>query len=157
MYATSTQKRYWIYTPEELHEKRNEINQKYFQQHQSYLESEEQKELFLGTDEEKAFIKIVAETGIRFGKDFKPELPPAVRWTALMYYKRFYLKATPMDYAPKIVILTAHFLAAKVDEFYIKTEHFIKNIKSGDPHKNAEAIIKVIIWIFDSYYILVNI
>ncbi|KAE9555951.1 hypothetical protein FO519_000807 [Halicephalobus sp. NKZ332] len=142
MYATSTQKRFWTFTAEELEAKRDALNQAYIERHRPFLDSDDQISMFLNSDEEKLFCRIVADTGIKFGKEFKPELPPAVRWTALMYYKRFYLKTTPLEYTPKPVMMTCHFLAAKVDEFIIRTEQFVRNLKNGEPDKNAELILK---------------
>ena len=142
MYATSTQKRYWTFTVDELESKRKALNQAYIERHRPFLESDDQLSMFLTAEEEHLFCRIVADTGVKFGKEFKPELPPAVRWTALMYYKRFYLKTTPLEYTPKSVMMTCHFLAAKVDEFVIRTEQFVRNLKNGEPDKNAELILR---------------
>uniref|UniRef100_A0AC34Q9Y1 Cyclin-like domain-containing protein n=1 Tax=Panagrolaimus sp. JU765 TaxID=591449 RepID=A0AC34Q9Y1_9BILA len=142
MYATSTQKKYWTFSVEELENKRVALNKAYIDRHRRYLESEEELALFPTSEDERQFCRIVADTGIRFGKEFQPALPPAVRWTALMYYKRFYLTTTPSDFTPKFIMMTCYFLAAKVDEFNIRTQQFVRNLQYGEPDKNAEIILK---------------
>jgi hypothetical protein len=76
--------------------------------------SEEAAADFLSVEDEADLLKIVSETGIRFGDDFEPKMWPAVKWTAFAYFKRFYLRHSPMEFVPKIIIVACYYLAMKV-------------------------------------------
>ena len=144
MYATSTQKRSWTFASvQQLQEMRAATNRAFIDKYQPFIESPEQLEVFFTTDEEQLLCRVVADTGLRFGQEFSPTLPPAVRWIAFMYYKRFFLKCSVHEYTPKNIMMGCYFLATKVDEFNISTRQFCRNLKSGTPEGNAEFILKL--------------
>ena len=37
-----------------------------------------------------------------FGDSFRPSLWPSVRWTAFVYFKRFFLCQSAMEFSPKV-------------------------------------------------------
>lgn len=102
MYSSSTQKKFWTFSLEELREMRRMANEGY---KRKMNPSEETEPDFLNVNDETDLLKIVTETGIRFGEEFTPQMWPAVKWTAFAYFKRFYLRHTPMEFAPKNIIV----------------------------------------------------
>lgn len=102
MYSTSTQKKSWTFADQEqIDILRIEANNRYKNKYRPFLESADQEEHFLSPADEALLCKIVTQTGIRFGDDFKPTMWPSVRWTAFAYFKRFYLHQSAMEYFPK--------------------------------------------------------
>ncbi|XP_072716841.1 cyclin-H isoform X2 [Ciconia boyciana] len=51
--------------------------------------------------------------------------------TACMYFKRFYLNNSVMEYHPRIIMLTCAFLACKVDEFNVSSAQFVGNLRES--------------------------
>lgn len=51
--------------------------------------------------------------------------------TACMYFKRFYLNNSVMEYHPRIIMLTCAFLACKVDEFNVSSLQFVGNLRES--------------------------
>ncbi|ESO86567.1 hypothetical protein LOTGIDRAFT_167090 [Lottia gigantea] len=60
--------------------------------------------------------------------------------TALVFFKRFYLNNSVMDYHPRDLMLTCIYLSCKVEEFYVPIGQFVKNLK-GDREKFADIIL----------------
>jgi cyclin H len=139
MYPASTQKRFWTFSSvDELREQRRKANEEYRRKLDT---SEAHTADFLTVDDEADLLKIVTETGIRFGEDFNPPMWPAVKWTAFAYFKRFYLRHSAMEFVPKIIVVACYYLAMKVEEFNVSIHDFTKNLKTGTPQSNAEQIL----------------
>ncbi|XP_030049224.1 cyclin-H [Microcaecilia unicolor] len=66
---------------------------------------------------------------LEFCSAFKPTMPRSVMGTACMYFKRFYLNNSVMEYHPRIIMLTCVFLACKVDEFNVSSIQFVGNLR----------------------------
>uniref|UniRef100_A0A2I3GRZ9 Cyclin-H n=1 Tax=Nomascus leucogenys TaxID=61853 RepID=A0A2I3GRZ9_NOMLE len=58
-------------------------------------------------------------------------MPRSVVGTACMYFKRFYLNNSVMEYHPRIIMLTCAFLACKVDEFNVSSPQFVGNLRES--------------------------
>ena len=56
---------------------------------------------FLTPEEEFKFLQYYETRLWDFCRHFRPPLPPNVSATALMYFKRFYLNNSVMDYSPR--------------------------------------------------------
>ena len=54
--------------------------------------------------------------------------------------QRFYLENSVMDYHPRDVMLTALYLACKVEEFNVSIAQFVGNLK-GDRNKAADLVL----------------
>ncbi|XP_040511902.1 cyclin-H [Gallus gallus] len=54
-----------------------------------------------------------------------------IKGTACMYFKRFYLNNSVMEYHPRIIMLTCAFLACKVDEFNVSSAQFVGNLRES--------------------------
>uniref|UniRef100_A0A1I7XC43 Cyclin N-terminal domain-containing protein n=1 Tax=Heterorhabditis bacteriophora TaxID=37862 RepID=A0A1I7XC43_HETBA len=116
MYSTSSQKREWTYTADEISLKR--------------AQSSEEEVLFLSPDEEFKMIRFVEVAAIRFSDSFRPAMWPSVRWTAYAYFKRLFLEWSVMEASPKVVMMACFYLAMKTDEFYVTIDEFVSNLKS---------------------------
>uniref|UniRef100_A0A914IDE1 Cyclin-H n=1 Tax=Globodera rostochiensis TaxID=31243 RepID=A0A914IDE1_GLORO len=143
MYSVSTQKQNWTFQSlDELDQLRISANAKHINRFKSVLAERPDiaNDDFLNAREEAVICRIVSESGIRFGDDFKPEMWPSVRWIAFSYFKRFYLRESAMEYYPKNVMMGCYYLAAKVDEFNISIDNFIDNLRNGTRQYNTETI-----------------
>ncbi|OAE22549.1 hypothetical protein AXG93_1989s1020 [Marchantia polymorpha subsp. ruderalis] len=58
--------------------------------------------------------------------------PNKVQSTAILYFKRFYLKSSVMEHHPKHIMLTCIYLSCKVEEFHFSAEELGKGSKQ-DP------------------------
>lgn len=147
MFPTSSQKRFWTFgSLNELEELRTAANQKYIDRFIPLLSENPdlgEDKNFLTTKEEAIICRIVTDTGIRFGDDFKPDMWPSVRWTAFAYFKRFYLRESVMEYYPKNVMIACYYLAAKVDEFNITIDNFVDNLSNGTRESNMETCLNL--------------
>ncbi|EGT35807.1 hypothetical protein CAEBREN_02046 [Caenorhabditis brenneri] len=142
MYATSTQKREWTYTPEKLAAIRLEINIKFRQKYESVITPEELA-LFVTPEEELRMQRSIEDAALKFADNFRPHIWPSVKWTALSFFKRAFLVWAPMDTSIRMVMMACFYLAMKIDEFYITIDDFVKNMNVGDPRQNAERILKM--------------
>ena len=138
MFPNSTQAGHWMLKNEEdIQIIKSKANMGFIQQQQRRAEC--QKSDFLSEKEESDvefyFLVKMAE----FCNKFQPPMPKYVKGTAVHYYKRFYLHNSVMDYHPKEILVTAVYLACKVEEFNVSIAQFVANIK-GDREK-AEKII----------------
>ncbi|KAI1721652.1 cyclin-H [Ditylenchus destructor] len=126
---------------EEINKLRTEANGKYRSRYLPFLENGDQQNDFLTAAEELLLCRIVTETGIRFGDDFRPALWPSARWIAFAYFKRFYLNQSAMEYFPKNVMMACYYLAAKIDEFNVSIDQFVDNLRNGVRENNIETIL----------------
>jgi len=95
---------------------------------------------FLTQEEAFQLTKFFERKLTEFCAKFKPPMPKGVQGTAIMYYKRFYLNNSPMDYHPKEILVTAAYLACKVEEFNVSIEQFIANI-NGNKERATSVIL----------------
>ena len=75
-----------------------------------------------------------------FCEKFKPPMPRYVKGTAFHYFKRFYLYNSVMNYHPKEILVTAVYLASKVEEFNVSMQQFVANVQG-----NQERATKIIL------------
>ena len=66
-----------------------------------------------------------------FCDKFKPPMPSYVKGTSSHYFKRFYLHNSVMNYHPKEILVTAVYLACKVEEFNVSMQQFIANVQGN--------------------------
>uniref|UniRef100_A0A3P9CAL4 Cyclin-H n=1 Tax=Maylandia zebra TaxID=106582 RepID=A0A3P9CAL4_9CICH len=129
MFHNSSQKKYWIFKSEdELEHMRCKANQKF---RNKALESG--KSMFLQRHEEDVLFRHYERRLLEFCNAFKPTMPKSVVGTALMYFRRFYLSNSVMEYHPRIIMLTCTYLACKVDEFNVSCTQFVGNLVQETP------------------------
>lgn len=68
-----------------------------------------------------------------FCNAFKPVMPKSVVGTALMFFRRFYLNNSVMEYHPRIIMLTCAYLSCKVEEFNVSCTQFVGNLLQESP------------------------
>ncbi|XP_059825337.1 cyclin-H [Hypanus sabinus] len=130
MFNNSTQKKCWIFHSEEILENmRNEANQKFQSKILASGKVAPNDSLpFLEPHEEKVLRKYYEKRLLDFCSAFKPAMPKSVVGTASMYFKRFYLSNSLMEYHPRTIMLTSVYLACKVDEFNVSSSQFVANL-----------------------------
>ncbi|XP_076452516.1 cyclin-H-like [Babylonia areolata] len=141
MFATSTQLNYWTFSGEtELRQLRQEANQNFVQTHGKHMSEQERAAFFLSPPEERLLLRQYEYVLKEFCNKFNPPLPKCILGTSLAFLKRFWINNSPMDYHPKDIMLTAVYLACKVEEFYVPISQFVSNLK-GNREKFADTIL----------------
>ncbi|KAM4879181.1 cyclin-H isoform 4-T4 [Sylvia borin] len=129
MFYSSTQRRCWTFRDEEeLARRRAEGNRR---ARARAAASGKGDPVLLEPQEELALCKYYEKRLLDFCAAFKPAMPRSVVGTACMYFKRFYLNNSVMEYHPRIIMLTCAFLACKVDEFNVSSAQFVGNLRES--------------------------
>lgn len=150
MYHSSTQKKYWTFkNEEELAKLRREVNKKF--RAKVLVSGKVADSIFLETWEEAIICKYYEKRLMDFCSVFKPAMPKSVMGTACMYFKRFYLHNSLMEYHPRIIMFTCVFLACKVDEFNVSSLQFVVNL-----HENSVEQEKVLEQILEYELLLIQ-
>jgi len=137
MFPNSTQARNWMFGDEEvLHKYREKANRAFI----NSFRSQGKEGNFLNMEEEQEVLNYFQVKMAEFCTKFKPPMPKAVKGTSLQYFKRFYLYNSIMDYHPKEVLVTAVYLACKVEEFNVSISQFVSNVQG-----NQERATKIIL------------
>lgn len=140
MFPTSTQKKFWTFSDEvDVARAREKANINFTEKHGEDMSRDEQFNFFLTPIEERLILRQYELQLRDFCRRFQPTQPRCVYATASHYFKRFYLKCSPMDFHPKEILVTCVYLACKVEEFNVSIVQFVANIR-GDREK-ASAII----------------
>ncbi|XP_042343512.1 cyclin-H [Plectropomus leopardus] len=134
MFHNSSQGKYWIFKSEdEVEQKRYKANHKF---RNKILESGKpavSESRFLERHEEEVLFRHYERRMLDFCNAFKPAMPKSVVGTALMYFRRFYLNNSIMEYHPRIIMLTCAYLSCKVDEFNVSSTQFVGNLLQETP------------------------
>ncbi|XP_038661272.1 cyclin-H isoform X4 [Scyliorhinus canicula] len=127
MFNNSTQKRCWIFQSEEkLENMRIEANKKF--QSMVLACGKLSPVALLEPHEEEVLRKYYEKRLLEFCSAFKPIMPKSVMGTASMYFKRFFLNNSLMEYHPRTIMLTSVYLACKVDEFNVSSSQYVANL-----------------------------
>lgn len=135
MYNTSTQKANWLFKDaQELGEIRRGANNNFIRKqpvsNKSYLTYEEERTILLHYE---YLLK-------QFLGRFEPPITmPSVVGTSIIYFKRFYLRQSVMEYHPKDIYLVCVYLACKIEEFNISMEQFLSNLSNQEEEKRELA------------------
>ncbi|XP_014898206.1 cyclin-H-like isoform X2 [Poecilia latipinna] len=134
MFHNSSQKKFWTFKNEdELEQMRYMANEKF---RRKALESGKPgigDFKFLDRHEEDALFRHYERRLLDFCNAFKPAMPKSVVGTAIMYFRRFYLNNSIMEYHPRIIMLTCAYLSCKVDEFNVSSTQFVGNLLQESP------------------------
>ncbi|XP_065596602.1 cyclin-H isoform X1 [Cyrtonyx montezumae] len=132
MFYSSTQRRCWTFrSEEELSRSRADANRKFRSKAVASGKVQQGDPFLLEAHEELAICKYYEKRLLDFCAVFKPAMPRSVVGTACMYFKRFYLNNSVMEYHPRIIMLTCAFLACKVDEFNVSSAQFVGNLRES--------------------------
>ncbi|XP_061478025.1 cyclin-H isoform X1 [Rhineura floridana] len=132
MYHSSTQRRHWTFSSEEkLSRRRVDANRKFRCKAVANGKVQQTDSFLLEPHEELIICKYYEKRLLDFCSVFKPTMPRSVVGSACMYFKRFYLNNSVMEYHPRIIMLTCAFLACKVDEFNVSSSQFVGNLRES--------------------------
>ena len=136
MYATSTQRRNWIYDSlDELDQLRINANTRVVKSNAGSTSDQH-----LSPKEELYLVRSYLVNLREFCRKFQPPMRKSVIATAFIYMKRFYLHQSCMEYHPRDIGVTCAYLACKVDEFNVSISQFIKNVQ-GDCRKGQKTVL----------------
>ncbi|KAJ3415845.1 hypothetical protein HDV05_003909 [Chytridiales sp. JEL 0842] len=93
---------------------------------------------FVTADEQVAYCNIYESKIASYVKFFK--FHESVLGTAITFFKRFYLENSVIDYDPKLVVLTAVFLAAKVENVHKPLSEFLAKVPKAP---TSEALLEM--------------
>jgi len=120
---------------------RENVNKKYVSTHSSANKNSSGEKLnYLSSEEEQDVLRYFEVKLAEFCAKFKPPMPRGVIGTSFHYFKRFYLRNSIMDYHPKEILVTAIYLACKVEEFNVSIGKFVENIP-GNRERAARVIL----------------
>ncbi|XP_029017796.1 cyclin-H [Betta splendens] len=134
MFHNSSQRKYWIFrSEEELEQMRRKANQKFRNKLLESGKSGVRESMFLERHEEDMLFRYYERRLLDLCNAFKPAMPKSVVGTAIMYFRRFYLNNSIMEYHPRIIMLTCAYLSCKVDEFNVSSAQFVGNLLQETP------------------------
>nr|XP_020450042.1 cyclin-H [Monopterus albus] len=134
MFHNSSQRKYWIFKSEdEVEQMRFKANQTF--RHKIFGSGKPglSESIFLERHEEDVLFRHYERRLLDFCNAFKPVMPKSVVSTAIMFFRRFYLNNSIMEYHPRIIMLTCAYLACKVDEFNVSSSQFVGNLQHETP------------------------
>ncbi|XP_068166384.1 cyclin-H [Antennarius striatus] len=134
MFHNSSHRKYWIFKSEdEVEHMRIKANQKFRNKIVESGKPGVSGSVFLERHEEDVLFRHYEKRMLEFCNAFKPAMPKSVVGTAVMYFRRFYLNNSIMEYHPRIIMLTCAYLACKVDEFNVSCSQFVGNLVQESP------------------------
>lgn len=146
MFHNSSHRKYWVFDSEDTVEKmRCKANQKFRNKILASGKPGVSESMFLERHEEDILYRHYEKRLLDFCNAFKPAMPKSVVGTAIMYFRRFYLNNSLMEYHPRIIMLTCAYLSCKVDEFNVSSSQFVGNLVQETPagqEKVAEQILE---------------
>jgi len=125
-FPTSTHKSRWLLSETELQERRCARYDKSVKDIERYkpeastsswVSMEEEKQLF------RYYEKMISKICVLF------RFPRKIVAISIVYFKRFYLKYSILDYDPWTVMITCVYLACKVENAYISAEELAKGVQ----------------------------
>jgi cyclin H len=134
IYRTSTQYRYWSFTPAQLSHLRQTTNDLASARVRHALArahgpSSNTSIETLTVSEELAIIAWGCEKILEIGASIKPvEVPMDIRCTAIQYLRRFYLTNSPMTYHPKQILACALYLATKSCHWHVSIGRYVAEV-----------------------------
>ncbi|XP_066567979.1 cyclin-H isoform X1 [Amia ocellicauda] len=130
MYHNSSQRKFWTFQNEDSLERlRTQANHSFHSKVQASGKFVLMESVFLNAREENVLFKHYEKRLLDFCTVFKPAMPKSVVGTANMYFRRFYLNNSLMEYHPRVIMLTCVYLACKVDEFNVSSSQFVGNLR----------------------------
>jgi len=137
MFPTSSQSRHWMFKNEEAIQKiKLQTNSAFVSRHSKGQPTD----FFLTPENEAELDFYFSKQMEKICEKFKPPMPNYVKGTSFHYFKRFYLNNSMMDYHPKEILVTAVYLACKVEEFNVSMQQFVANIP-GNQEKATNVIL----------------
>ena len=82
--------------------------------------------------EEQDFLRYYAGNVMETADFFR--MPTQVKATAVLLFKRFYLSRLPTEFHPKHILYTCLFLLAKLENYFMSIDLFVKPLPNTEPH-----------------------
>ncbi|XP_076015857.1 cyclin-H [Genypterus blacodes] len=134
MYHNSSQRKFWLFdSDDKVEQKRREASQKFRHKIQEGGKPGLSESLFLERHEEDILFRHYEKRLLDFCNAFKPAMPKSVVGTAIMFFRRFYMNNTVMEFHPRIILLTCAYLSCKVEEFNVSSTQFVGNLLQETP------------------------
>ena len=138
-FPTSTHKGRWLLSEEELETRRRRRYDKSVQDIERYgaastskgagwVSMEEEKQLF------SYYERMISKICVLF------RMPRKILAISIVYFKRFYLKFSILDYDPWTVMITCVYLACKVENAYVSAEEIAKGVQ-----RDARVVEKIVL------------
>jgi len=142
MFPKSSQAKFWMFENEDaLQAVRAKTNDSFKYRHKHEAPAGVGDDGYFLTHQEEADVAFYFSVKLgEFCDKFKPPMPNYVKGTSFHYFKRFYLNNSVMDFHPKEILVTAVYLACKVEEFNVSIQQFIANVQG-----NQERATKIIL------------
>jgi len=138
MFPSSTQYHHWMFKNEaEVAARRAKTNAAFIERNKHKVAETNRAAHFLSQSEEAEVVGYFSRKLAEFCVKFKPPMPRAVKGTAFHYFQRFYLVNSVMDYHPKEILVTAVYLATKVEEFNVSITQFVSNIQGNQDRASS--------------------
>ncbi|QLG73335.1 hypothetical protein HG535_0E04190 [Zygotorulaspora mrakii] len=143
LFRHSSQYRFWSFTPEQLTQKRIQVNaqatssvgeslRNFISENQANLAEEdiksiEEKAVPVTMEEEIKLVSIYAKKLQGIAQHLN--LPTEVVGTSITFFRRFYLENSVLQMHPKLIVLTTIFLACKSENYFIGIDSFSQKTK----------------------------
>eukprot|EP01026_Neomeris_dumetosa_P053792 TRINITY_DN4813_c0_g1_i6.p1 TRINITY_DN4813_c0_g1~~TRINITY_DN4813_c0_g1_i6.p1 ORF type:complete len:340 (-),score=61.52 TRINITY_DN4813_c0_g1_i6:388-1407(-) len=126
-YSSSTQYKKFIFTTDQLVEKRRQNNERAIEEAKKLIQEESQTTInFLTVEEELTLLKFYEAKIQEFCK--KLRIPRRVCGVAMIFFKRYYIRYSVMEKDPLNVMMTSIYLACKTMDNYMSAEELCKLI-----------------------------
>ncbi|GCF00906.1 hypothetical protein ZYGM_002409 [Zygosaccharomyces mellis] len=145
LFRHSSQYRFWSFIPDQLKQKRIELNaqavasteenlRKFMIENKDYLGDEELKTLEekavpVNMDEEVKLVNFYAKKVQAIAQ--RLNLPTEIIATAITFFRRFFLENSVLEIEPKAVVFTTIFLACKSENYFIGIDSFAAKTKGS--------------------------
>lgn len=145
LFRHSSQYRFWSFVPDQLRQKRTELNAQavssveqdlhnFITEHKDQLTEEEfkvieEKAVPVTVDEEVKLVNFYAQKVQDIAQ--RLNLPTEVVATSITFFRRFFLENSVMQLEPKTIVFTTIFLACKSENYFIGIDWFAAKTKGS--------------------------
>lgn len=151
LFRHSSQYRFWSFTPEQLEQRRIEVNaeavQSIEQDLRNFVDSKgtelneeeiktiESRAVPVNMEEELKLVNLYAQKVQTIAQ--RLNLPTEIVATSMTFFRRFYLENSVLKIEPKAIVLTTIFLACKSENYFIGIDSFCEKTRG-----NKEQVLK---------------
>lgn len=133
MFNLSTQKKHWtLENSENIAKAQIESNKNFIESclKRCKKSNTEPPKEFLQYHEEKLLLIYYSQFINDICRKFKPPVPLSVTGMSIVYFKRFYMNTSVMEFHPKEISYLCVYLACKVDEYNVSIDQFMQQVCS---------------------------
>lgn len=145
LFRHSSHYRFWSFTPEQLEQKRIQVNAQAVQSieedlrnfvadnktdlNEEEIKTIEMKAVPVTAEEELKLINLYAKKVQMIAQ--RLNLPTEIVATSITFFRRFYLENSVHKFEPKAIVLTTIFLACKSDNYFIGIDSFCEKTRGS--------------------------